>query len=77
MDFVASGAGLGGEDVELLPGGATIPVTNENREKFVKLYAEFILHKSVAVQVEAMRWGFHVCLSDASMQLFNEEELEV
>ena len=77
LDFVASGAGPGGADVELISGGTGMPVTNQNRDKFVKMYAEYVLHKSVALQVEALRWGFHVCLSDASMQLFNEEELEV
>lgn len=77
MSFLVPGVGPGRKDVELLPGGANVPVTNDNRNKFVDLYASYVMQKSVAPQLQALRWGFHVCLSEASMELFNGEELEV
>lgn len=47
---------LGGkvETVELIPNGAEIAVTGENRQEFVRLYTEFILTTSIAPQFEAL-----------------------
>ena len=50
----------------LKEGGASIPVTNENREEFVKLYLDFVLNTAIYEQFRAFYLGFHsVCASNA------------
>lgn len=52
--------------VPLIPNGANIMVTNENRQKFVELYVDFVLNHSVERQFGAFRRGFyHVCGGNA------------
>lgn len=52
--------------VELVPGGANIMVTNENRQAFVDLYVDYVLNKSIEKQFGAFRQGFyHVCGGNA------------
>lgn len=47
---------------DLLPEGAELPVTPENRELFVDLYVKYLLHDSVQEQFEAFKEGFEdVC----------------
>ena len=41
--------------VELIPGGANIPVNNHNRVDFVEKYMRYILHGSVKKQVRGVR----------------------
>ncbi len=44
---------------ELKPGGADIPVTNNNRQEFVDLMTDYYLCRSVARQFSAFAAGFH------------------
>lgn len=44
---------------ELKPGGASIPVTAENRAEFVSLMVDYYLNASVAPQFAAFSAGFH------------------
>ena len=46
------------KQVELLPGGASIPVTAGNRAQFVELYSAWLLTGSVADQFAAFASGF-------------------
>ena len=47
---------------DLKPNGASIPVTNANRQEFVDLYIKWLLTESVAKQFDAFARGFHrVC----------------
>ncbi|KAK3698694.1 hypothetical protein RRG08_046196 [Elysia crispata] len=60
--------------VPLKPGGADIPVTNENRKEYVQLYVEWILNNSIYSQFQAFYHGFHsVCASNALIMLRPEE----
>eukprot|EP00873_Tetraselmis_striata_P021086 jgi/Tetstr1/441350/TSEL_029601.t1 len=77
MSFVAPGAGPGREDVALAPGGADVPVTRANRAEFAEAYADYVLRRRVLPELRAFRLGFTVCLSPRTLQLFNEEELEL
>ena len=45
------------EVIELVPGGADIPVTEENRRDFVDKYVDWVLVKSVEDQYNAFREG--------------------
>ena len=50
---------------ELKPGGGSIPVTQENRQEYVKLYTHYILNDSIHQQFNVFKEGFlQVCLSD-------------
>ncbi|KAM9477012.1 putative E3 ubiquitin-protein ligase HERC3 isoform 2-T2 [Clarias gariepinus] len=51
LDFTVKGK-------ELIPNGAEIPVTKANREKYVDLYVDFVLNKSVANQFKKFKEGF-------------------
>lgn len=62
---------------DLLPGGADVPVTADNRRRFVDLYAAWLLEGSVARQSAAFVRGFrHVC-GELFFELFRAEELEL
>lgn len=45
--------------VELKEGGATIPVTQENKKEFVQLSANYRLYSSIKEQIEALLTGFY------------------
>jgi hypothetical protein len=44
---------------ELMPGGSGVPVTASNRHKYVELYVEWLLSRSVEKQFGAFAHGFH------------------
>ena len=44
--------------VELKPGGAAVPVTNDNRAEFVRCITDYYLNKSVEEQFSAFASGF-------------------
>lgn len=58
------------KDIELIPNGAEVPVTEENRERFVEAYVHHLLVSSVAKQFDAFSSGFHKVTAEAS-KLFN------
>ncbi|CAG8475574.1 1330_t:CDS:10 [Acaulospora morrowiae] len=63
--------------VPLLPNGQNKPVTNENRDEYVRRYVNFILNESVTKQFDPFKRGFnHVCGGNA-LSLFQPEEIEL
>ncbi|KAG7514444.1 hypothetical protein JOB18_034045 [Solea senegalensis] len=55
-----------------------IPVTKENRQEFVDLYAEYILNKSVERQFRAFKKGFLMVTNESPLKyLFRPEEVEL
>ncbi|XP_022089847.1 ubiquitin-protein ligase E3A-like [Acanthaster planci] len=63
--------------VDLLPEGSQIPVTNENRKEYVKLYVQHVLVDSVAPQFEAFARGFHTVCGGSALRLFQAAETEM
>jgi len=62
----------------LVESGRNIPVTADNRKRFVELYVQFILCDSIAAQFEAFCQGFYlVCNERLIKQLFHPRELEL
>ncbi|XP_018525542.1 ubiquitin-protein ligase E3A isoform X1 [Lates calcarifer] len=58
--------------------GDQIPVTKENRQEFVDLYAEYILNKSVERQFRAFKKGFLMVTNESPLKyLFRPEEVEL
>jgi len=57
--------------------GANIPLTNPNREEYVKLYVEYLLEESVRTQFDAFFKGFKLVCDGPAWELFRWEELEL
>jgi ubiquitin-protein ligase E3 A len=64
-------------EVDLVPDGDNIDVTNENRAEFVRLYVENVLVASVQQQFDAFSRGFHLVCGGPALMLFLPEELEM
>lgn len=61
---------------ELIEGGDTLAVTEENRREFVDSYVDFFLNRSVHAQFEAFAKGFLMLCGGPALQLFSATELE-
>ena len=63
---------------ELVEGGASIPVTLENRAAYVAAYTKYVLHDSIQLQFEALAKGFFKVAAKAPFRLLQSpEDLEV
>lgn len=56
--------------VDLLPGGANVPVTRGNVSHYCELYAQHLLVHSIQKQFAAFHRGFLRLCSGAALQLF-------
>ncbi|XP_077977108.1 ubiquitin-protein ligase E3A-like isoform X2 [Glandiceps talaboti] len=63
--------------VDLIPNGSQIPVTNQNREEFVRLYVRHLLEDSIATQFEAFARGFRLVCGGDALKLFRGDEIEL
>uniref|UniRef100_A0A8C5N8R5 E3 ubiquitin-protein ligase n=1 Tax=Gouania willdenowi TaxID=441366 RepID=A0A8C5N8R5_GOUWI len=61
---------------ELKPGGGDIQVTEENKEEYVRLVAEWRLSRGVEEQTQAFFEGFNEVLPQQYLQYFDAKELE-
>lgn len=63
---------------ELKDGGVDITVTQENKQEFVDLYADFILNKSIERQFRAFKRGFIMVTNESPLKtLFRPDEVEM
>nr|POE96490.1 e3 ubiquitin-protein ligase tom1-like [Quercus suber] len=65
------------ETVDLIENGRNIPVTEENKQEYVRLVVEWRLIKSVAEQLQHFLVGFHEIIPPELIAIFNEQELEL
>ncbi|CAG8518597.1 5982_t:CDS:10 [Acaulospora colombiana] len=63
--------------IPLLPNGQNQPVTNENRDEYVRRYVNFILNDSVAKQFVPFKRGFEKVCGGNALSLFQPEEIEL
>ncbi|XP_041647058.1 ubiquitin-protein ligase E3A isoform X2 [Cheilinus undulatus] len=80
LTFQISHTDLFGNPVlyDLKEQGEQIPVTKENRQEFVDLYAEYMLNKSVETQFKAFKKGFLMVTNESPLKyLFRPEEVEL
>ncbi|XP_057696873.1 ubiquitin-protein ligase E3A [Corythoichthys intestinalis] len=80
LTFQISHTDLFGSPVlyDLKEEGEDIPVSKENRQEFVDLYADYILNTSVGRQFRAFKKGFLMVTSESPMRyLFRPEEVEL
>lgn len=64
-------------EVPLVPNGADVPVTNENRTRYILLTAHYKLNSSSAKQCEAFFAGLSDIIPERFLRLFNQQELRV
>ena len=62
---------------ELKPGGADIPVTNDNKEDYVLRYVQWLLVDSIATQYDCFERGFYQVMGTSCLDLLRPEELEL
>ncbi|CAK7911902.1 E3 ubiquitin-protein ligase Tom1p [[Candida] anglica] len=63
--------------IELIPNGANIPVTEENKQEYVKQVVEYRLQTSVTEQMDNFLMGFHEIIPKDLVAIFDEQELEL
>lgn len=65
----------GREEVELIPYGANVPVTAENKFKYISLLSDFFLKTSTAWQFTEFRSGFELISGGSVIYGFRPDEL--
>lgn len=63
--------------IDLIPDGRNIPVTEENKQEYVRLIVEYRLQTSVAEQMNNFIIGFHEIIPKDLVAIFDEQELEL
>ncbi|KAG7092267.1 hypothetical protein E1B28_008631 [Marasmius oreades] len=63
--------------IELKPGGADIPVTQENKKDYVDAIVEYRISKRVKEQFDAFMSGFSELIPQDLITVFDERELEL
>eukprot|EP00250_Pteridium_aquilinum_P016180 c22986_g1_i1 orf=330-11435(+) len=64
-------------DVELVPGGRNVRVTEENKHEYVDLNAEHKLTTAIRPQINAFLEGFNELVNRDLISIFNDKELEL
>lgn len=62
---------------ELIPNGANVPVTNENKMRFIYLMSDYYLHKCMSRQMSAFQSGLLSILDPHWLRMFAAEELRL
>ncbi|EGR27696.1 hypothetical protein IMG5_190520 [Ichthyophthirius multifiliis] len=65
------------EQIELIPNGKNITVTEENKYQYVKLICYAKMAKNIKVQIEKFLEGFHELIPHDLIEIFNSQELEL
>lgn len=63
--------------VDLKPGGADIPVTEDNKKDYVSAVVEYRIARRVKEQFEAFMSGFSELIPQDLINVFDERELEL
>ncbi|KAG6598073.1 NEDD4 E3 ubiquitin-protein ligase WWP1 [Phytophthora cinnamomi] len=76
LDFVVTVKDGGRyRDVELVPGGNTIPVTDSNKRDYVERKWQYLMVESVAPQLQVFLHGLYEIIPKDLLLLFDPEEL--
>lgn len=65
------------QTIDLIPNGRNIPVTEDNKQEYVRLMVEYRLTGSVQDQLSEFLKGFHDIVPAELISIFNEQELEL
>ena len=63
--------------IDLKPGGADIPVTQDNKKEYVEYIIDYRIQKRVREQFEAFMAGFNELIPQELVNVFDERELEL
>lgn len=63
--------------IDLKPGGADIPVTEENKKDYLDAVVEYRISKRIKDQFEAFMSGFSELIPQELITVFDERELEL
>lgn len=63
--------------IDLIPNGRNIPVTESNKQEYVRLVVEYRLQTSVSEQMSNFITGFHEIVPKDLVAIFDEQELEL
>ncbi|GAA5900461.1 uncharacterized protein JCM6883_002851 [Sporobolomyces salmoneus] len=78
LDFTSQYENFGTlETLELKPGGADIPVTEENKLEYIDLLCEHRLKGRVQAQLDAIKRGLQEIVPLKELKVFDEKELEL
>lgn len=64
-------------NVELIPGGSNMPVTNHNRIQYIYLIANYRLNVQIAKQCRAFFRGLSTIVDIKWLRMFNQQELQI
>lgn len=62
--------------VELKEGGKSIPLTEENKEEYVRLVVQYRVENSIKDQIKAFLNGFYEIIPRNLIQIFEADQLE-
>ena len=65
------------KEVELIPNGKGIPVTNDNKKEYVEKLTFYKLYKSIQQQTDSFLEGFYELIPKDLISVFNFKELEL
>lgn len=65
------------KEIELIPGGRSIPVNQTNKHEFVKRYVDFLFNESIAMQFDQFAKGFASVCDGKALSLFDPSELQM
>jgi E3 ubiquitin-protein ligase HUWE1 len=65
------------EEAELIPNGANILVTNDNKKEYIRLRSAFIMTQQIEAQLREFLIGFYKMVPRKEVQTFTEQELEL
>ncbi|XP_022090891.1 apoptosis-resistant E3 ubiquitin protein ligase 1-like [Acanthaster planci] len=74
---VYSKGGQLAQEVDLIPGGASTPVTNDNKTEYLDKLAQHRLANNVQEEIEAFLKGLNDLIPDQLLSMFDENELEL
>ena len=78
LDFTIVSEEIGQAHVEeMKPGGANIPVTNENRIEYIHLMADYKLNRQIRSQCNAFRQGLSDVINLDWLRMFSHRELQI
>lgn len=63
--------------INLIPGGSEIPVTNENKMQYIRLFANYVLNKKEGEQSKAFSDGMHDVIDPELLQMFFPDEIQL
>ena len=64
-------------EVDLVPNGSQVAVTDKNKFRYIYMVADFRLNKRIKTQTDAFIKGFHEVIPLQWLQIFNEREMQM